>query len=866
MHQPRPYGRFAHEADLSGEDAAAVERLARELTNFKTASQLDSLKRVTALSDGRQAVAIDMGGTFRIIILERYEDQERVPDGLAEAHIPMLFSGVVTRWAVRDGEGVGIKLTEQTRRRLANYGDELPPKEVALQRFRIEYSERFRYFLPDNQGIFTHTQYAKLRPTWYSGAMAEVMQIVGGYGRQTLAELPDDPIERARMIVPERYMRRIRLELNNVRLPGYSGFPDEKGQFKCDYKHGDCNAVAFDSGGAPWLLQIGSRGVYAMPLPVAPATTTEAFREYVESVGDGEIEKILDRFGGMPTGEPMPAIGSEAFESWRRAGVIIKVCETGDFYEHNAYYAASGWSFNSQGTEGFNTCWNVNGAGLKQGYAYKMQLRLGASASRGMAPLAWEFASQEEADKANAYLSSIYRSIGNDTAKAAAIKYKLRRHTASEVLARASGSGGAAEAEYWDALEMEPIASHSGSVTRVASGPIYWGFKEYPQSQGRLKFPELTGAGCESFVMVSPDYEGGMVRCDTIVFGCYVDDELQVIKYFLDEREFFQDEESTFEAPMIVGRWEKTTTTGVSGLMGYFYTSAFDDRAEAPPVSQRTEVVGTDMGYGNPAYHTPGVTFRVGSLSRARYYQHRTKVSTTEGFSLDAAVCVPVYSRDCILYAYQEGTSGTSYLEFTTMGGISDPTSYQLWIHDDIWHWIGVTGSGLLGEPPSKDGTPVYVDTLVYLPTEVSDFADSGNWFNLPPGSFKDVTGICGPYTSRYSGTFNANGVTIGGEPPGFNPYHEEATYPGTSSGRVSVSLSVAGSVVAHRRVPDGWYYSFSPVENNYFYRDACRVTFGDASFASISEQDQYGQRSRWGYSSVASNNGAHHFIGVINE
>ena len=57
--------------------------------------------------------------------------------------------------------------------------------------------------------------------------------------------------------------------------------------------------------------------------------------------------------------------------------------------------------------------------------------------------------------------------------------------------------------DYWDRLEMEPIASHSGSVTRVASGPIYWGLKEYPQSQGRLKFPTLTGEGCESFPMTA---------------------------------------------------------------------------------------------------------------------------------------------------------------------------------------------------------------------------------------------------------------------------------------------------------------------------------------------------------------------------
>lgn len=865
MHQPRPYGRFAHEADLSGEDAAAVEKLARGLTNFKSVSQLDSLKRVATLSDGRQAVAMDMGGTFRILILERHEIPERLPDGLAETHIPMLFSGVITKSTLREGEGAGIKLTEQTRRRLAGYEDDkLPPKEVALQRFRIEYEPRFRYFEPPKQGIFQATQYARQRPTWYSGAMSEVMQIVGGFGRQRLGELPDDPIERARMLVPERYMRRIRLELNNARLPGYTGFPDEEGQFKCDYKHSSGNAVSFDSSGAPWLLQISSRGVFAMPLPVAPATTTEAFREYVQDVGDSELEKILERFGGLPTGEPMPQNGDE-FEAWRRAGVIIKVCDTADFYDHAPYYAAGGWSMNSRGSEGFNTCWSTDGAWLKQGYAYKMKIQLGAAQSRGMVPLEWEFADQQEAKKVNAYLSGIYKAVGTNTARAAAIKYKLRRHTVAQIIARAGSGNPESDVDYWDRLEMEPIANHAGSVSRVGAGPIYWGIKN-PQSQGRLKFPALTGEGCESFVMISPDYNGGMVRCDTIVFGCYVNDELQVIKYFIDEREFYQEEESTFEDYMIVGQWEKTTTTGLSGLMGYFYTSAFDDRDTAPPVSTRTEIVGTDMGYGNPAYKTPAVFFCVGSLSRARYYQHRTKISTTQGFGLDAAVCVPVFARDCILYAYTESTSSRMESEETTRGSVADPTSYQLWCYDSIFHYIGQTNNGNLGKPRSKEGTPVYVDTLIYSPTPVSDFADSGNWFNLPPGGFIDVTGVCGPYTSRASGNHQAGGVVIGGEAPRFEPHSSMNTYPGESSGRLSISYSVAGNAVVHRDQPHTWYYGFSPVDDFYFYRDAVHVTFGESSYASINEEDPQRLRRRWGYTSLADHKSAHHFIGVINE
>ena len=897
MHQPRPYGRFSREAELNDADAREVESLVRGLTNFKDVSSLDTLKRVRTLPSGRQAVAIDAGGTLRVIILEPYEAESYQFEGLAETNLPMLFSGVITKAIVKGGEqdplgideylgvpinpgelegmeSVKIKLTKQARKRLAGYeGKILSKKEVELHRFRIKYHQNFKYFEPKETGIYTFTQYAKQRPTWYSGTMAQVMQVVGGYGRQDFDRLPESDgggieLERARMIVPERYMVKIRNELVNVRLPGYTGFPDEKGQFRCDYKFSKCHAVAFDAANKPWMLQVDSRGVYAMPLPLVPASTTEAFRRYVEDVGDEELELLLDRFGGLPTGESFPE-DAGGFEAWRRAGVVIKVCDTDDFYDYQAYYAASGWSFNSKGTEGFNTCWTIDNRGLKQGLAYKMKIQLAAAPNHGLIPLEWEFKDEGEAREVDAYLASIYRKLTDNKSRELAIKYKIRRHTIPQIV-DLMNQGGTDKVDYWDNLEMEPIAYHKGSVNRVSQGPIYWYLWMYPESQGRLKFPELSGKGCESFIMVSPDYRGPSVRCDTIVFGCYVDDSLQVIKYFTDDRKFKKKEKSTFVDHMIVGQWEKTVTTGISGLMGNFYTSSFDDRQEAPPVSTHTNIVGADLGYTTTRYKTPALIYRVGRVTRARHYSHLIKVENTEGFNLDCAVCVPAFNRDCILYPYKDGTKGRYKAEESILRRVSDPVFYDLWTHDSQTHWLGMTGNRNKGEPRPELGLPVYVDTMHFRPElDPTGFATSGDWLGLGGGTI-DVSEIVGPYTSREVGNHYINGVIIGGKPPSFNPYSKYEKFDGESSGRVSISYTLAGSKKMHNRKPDQFYYDFSPKYAGgsplFFYRDAVNITIGNAKYASCSEEDKHGARITWGHSELADDKSAHHFIGVINE
>lgn len=862
MHQPRPFGRFVEGAELSSEDAAAVAHFAKTLTNFKSVSSLDSYRRRVVLPSGRVAVGVDAGGTFRVRVYEPQQNQGGSGDGKAQVMVPMLFSGCITSAVVRQGEGVGVKLTQQARRRLVGYRPNaaLPPSDMKLMRFRIEYPQPFKYFEPSPRGIYTFTQYDKLRPTWYSGAMMEVMQVVSGYGRQDLGASPGDPWEGGSMQLPKKWYRRVERELRHLRLPGYSGMPVSSGEFVYDYRAALCHCVGFDEENRPWLLRINARGVFAMPLPMVPATMTPSFREYIEEMGDTEILALLDRFGGMPSGESFPLDGPD-FEAWRRAGVIIKICDCADFYQHTAMYEAGGWSMNSRGSEGYNTCREWNGQ-TWLAHGYMMQLFLRSAKNHGRLEKSWQLNDPQESADLAVYLSNIYKKL-NGSPGSLAIKYKLRRFTGAQLLALARGQQ-KTDARYWDALEMEPIAPHTGHVARSTSGNL-WHPGKYPSAFGAIKFPELRGQGCASIDITAPEYLGPPLRCDTVVFGCYVRDQLRTIKYFYEPREVTKTEEGDFEDLMIVGAWEKKTTEGMTGIEGKVYVTDLDDRRERSPSVTTTKLVGTDVGYGQPAWHTPGTLFRVGSLTRARYYEHRTEVLTEVGKGLVCSAVVPVFARDCILYALQESAELRKKDIETSLHSILDPNSYEFWTHDDIFHYLGTTRAGNVGDPKPKLGAPVWLDTYVYEPLPGSDFADSGSWYG--GGLPIDVTGVVGPYTKR--GSSFADGVVIGGMAPGWEPFSSSEKEEGVVTGRSHVVMPSVGTSLVHKRRPDDWYFLLSPQDAGgitYFYRDACWIAFGARMFASLSELDEHGNRKRWGESSMGSATAARHFIGVINE
>jgi len=869
MHQGRPYGLHVVGDKLTDRDEAFVSVTAKRFSNLKDLSSIDSSRMVYDLPDGGYVVVQDMGGNFRIIAHKSSSTVPTIVDGVATDYIPMLYSGVVLGATPYKDKGVSIRLTETTRRRLIEYSGTtpLPPKEVALQKFEIEYDNKFKYFqLGMMVGNRTVTQYDKLRATWYSGAMSEVFQIVGGYGRQDTDNLPDTAIERKRIKIPLSVSKKVRAYIANQRLPAYSGVPNFEGKYQYEYEHGSCNAVSFDSAGKPWLLQINFTGVYAMPLPLIPATTSPDFLSYMREVNDDEFIHVIERFGGLPSGEIFPK--GKDFQAWYRAGAIIKICETTEFYKHQSFYQACGWAFNSKGSEGFNTCWSYAENGMRNAYGFKMKLKLGAAVDNGWTLNAKRINDPQDAITLNRYIANLFSQLESNGHRERAIRYKIMRTPSHALMAHARANTG--DINYWENLTAEPIAIHQGSVSQVSSGPMYWPSLN-PLSFGMLKFPEYTAQGCQSFDMTMPDYAGDPVQCDTVVFGCYVNDQLTTIKYFYDERKFKKETESNFEDAMIIGTWERTETVGSTGLFGYLYTSAFDGRREVDDTTIFTKIKGEDLGYGQPLFLTPGLFMMHGSLTRNKYYSTRTEVTRTFGNSAGVAACVPTFTRDCILYAQTQSVGGSSYNDELEKNTVTDPTRYDIWTYDPIFHYIGTWGKG---KPDPTIGQYVYAN---YFPdrnpvrNEYDAWAFSGNWYGVPANSFIDVSGICSRYTLR-GNPHGAGGAAIGGAAPQLNTYKAQTiTTGGSSKGSLSISIKLKGAGIVHKNKPERFYYDFSPADGGggeliYFKKDATWITAGNQGYASSSELKVNGLRSYWGSSKLADHKSAHIFIGVINE
>lgn len=857
MLEPRPYGLAVYGGDLTNEDRLFIDAYTKKVTNIKEVSNLEAIRYTRTLPDGGYVVIQDMGGVFRAIAFK--DKLETLPkfDGLATSKIPMLFSGAITKSILRNGEGLEMILTDMTCRRIGNYSDMTIGKNQILQRLRCKYTELFKVmFVPEFAQSFPeeqllYTQYHALRPTWYSGAMSEVVQIVGGFGRQKLKELPDELVEQAELKIPEKYRIKIEKELKGIRLPGYSGMPDEDGRILYDPRFHNTNLISFDQEGYPWLIQVSPNGVWAMPLPIIPATRTEAFREFIDEVDDSEIIKILDRFKGIPSGETFPQ--GDDFYRWERAGVITKIGDASAFYRHSAYSTVCGWSCNTDGSEAINTCYDYADSGYCEGYTFQLSLNMGVVKQQGW--LSEKNTTQLEDFQNNQvsnYLSKLFDLMSDDPTepKFIAIKYKLRRIDISQILDRAHITPNQSEIDYWDNLVIDPLGNHSGHMSLMNHGILCNGI--------RIKLPEvMLFQGCISlnFLPNNPELKA-FPKLDTIVFAYYVDDTLKVIKNFNDENKYIQEVEGNFEEYMTVGSWEQKETFGNTGLFGEFYSTDFDDRKEFAPITRLTKIVGTDKGYGKPLAQYTFYFWTDGVLSRSRYYTHKTNRHTSSGEWMNVAFLVPFFNRNIAIYTKRSGVQNEKFEETFKMYSVLDPNSYPYWTYDFSWHWAD-NGLKKTGRPFPVDSVPVWAEEHSYFVANPSqDFADEGDWIGGLPA---DITELVNP----------PGRITIfswGGDPPTVEEYEEVTEKGEKSESEIHCSIFDRPTLL-NKKEHNDWFYTISPDSyNNVFYEDGCKVVFGNISYANISLKNEHGQRYRFGYTKLADHQSAHHFIGVINE
>lgn len=859
MHQPRPYGLHAIGLAPTDKDNAFIGNVAVRITNLKELSGVNSLKMVYDLPDGGYVIVQDVGGNFRVITHKPTPSTEVYFDGLASSSIPMFYSGVITKPILFNPiEGVGIKFTEQTRRRLINYDNSvvLPDKVSELQRFKIGYHDNVQEFKPrDGSSQPFRSQYHQLKPTWYSGAMAEAVQIVGAYGKQSLDQLPNNEVERARFVLPPLVRKQVEDELKAVRLPGFTGTPNSEGQISYDYKFNKTNAISFDATNKPWLIQIDASGIWAMPLPIIPATATQAFRQYIEGVQDNEILAILDRFGAMPSGENFPS--GEGFDAWRRAGVIIKVCSTSDFYSHISYSTACGWSLNTNGTEGYNTCYNYDDSdGIGYSLTYKLRLDLGSAEQYQGIPQVGLNLSDFKALKVAEYIGVLTSILTSGTSETNAILYKVRRVPFDDIYLRSQANSGDKDSDYWRNLELDPIANHVGRITQVYKGDFYH-FTSF-EFQPQLKLPEPLLGGCTShdFLPSQRVEIGDRPNCDTIMFAYYNGNDLKVVKYFIDWRQFQKKTTGNFESNMYVGSWEQESHTGLATIQGYFYSSDIDDRDTVAPVITNSKLIGRDLGYDAvPYFAQDGLGFMCGTIWRNRYYTHEGITSVSTGRNITIGVVVPYFCRNALIVASKDTITNIEISESMKLNTMQDPNTYRYWTLDFVFAYTAMTIKNPKGSPTPKNGSPVWVEEYQYNPNNTNWFADNGSWISNLPANY---TWLVHPNSNEWQ-------VSGGGARPYVNEYSKSLPATGSQKGALKIDLDSQVKVLA-KQTPYYWYFSGSPnMEGEVFYQDVSMIVFGESKYYSVSEAAS-SSRTWWGYTKLADHKSAHHFIGVINE
>ena len=482
MYSPKHYGLSVKNGELTELDKTYIDTTIRCFSNFKDTANLASLRKQYDLPDGGQLIVQNMGGVLRAIV-----DKKPIRNTLTDSkednfYIPMLFCGCIDGSnieVINDLKKVKLTISSTTQKRLAHYKyeeNEEPkdPIQIKLERFNIKINTEVvpEFDLDDDNKPYA-TQYDIQRPTWYSGAMAEVMQIVGGYGKQPnqkQVKLNDKTFEKIQMQFPASVSDSMQKQISGLLLPGYTGRPNKDGQFQYDYKFSNTHAVGFNADGEPWLLRVSKKDgfLYAMPLPVIPETTTKAFKLYITDKEDNELRMIVDKFGGMPSGESFPT-NTEEFKAWERAGIIIKLCDMQDFYDNKAYSETCGWSFNTDASEGVNTCHTIDSNGFMVGRTYKLNITLGKSAYKNSMATKTDVPA-ENIEAVNTYMSKLTELINEyDEVKRKAIRFKLRR-SLQILIERSKLIFENSEIDFWNDLKIDPIAECSASLSKISEG------------------------------------------------------------------------------------------------------------------------------------------------------------------------------------------------------------------------------------------------------------------------------------------------------------------------------------------------------------------------------------------------------------
>jgi len=108
-----------------------------------------------------------------------------------------------------------------------------------------------------------------------------------------------------------------------------------------------------------WLVEINSTaGIIAMPLPILTNTRRASFRTFLTRRGDVDTLRVIDEFGGLPSGETFPStlVEINAAISTGKVIRIMTAAALAEVYNPARSTFGAGWAFSESGALAACTC------------------------------------------------------------------------------------------------------------------------------------------------------------------------------------------------------------------------------------------------------------------------------------------------------------------------------------------------------------------------------------------------------------------------------------------------------------------------------------------------------------------------------
>lgn len=652
---------------------------------------------------------------------------------------------------------------------------------------------------PENYSGPKWSQYVKCKPTLYSGRMRWVVQLLLGFGRQfgksiydrTPPKLGTARERRRNQVAPTKYQQEIKRDGVQIRF---------------DWRWYRTHGIAVGSDDALWVVEIGSpRGAIAMPLPLHAITQTPAFREKLEKMGDVAGIEALDKLGGFPTGEGMPA---GDIEPWIRAGRVVRLAEVDEldeFYDQQTFSSQMGWAWNERGDEARNLAWKYGPDGFVSVLHAGFSTTIGALAEIEPAPSAEALKRRiREKSSDQNYAANVYKC---DRLPQSEVESILRAGTEGDVYAAL------------DAATAPVPAVASGHLWTAAKGKLY---KPGRLAQYELKYPWPELGYLVSFDMRQQFGDGSRApRCDTDVHVFFVGDELKFVRFFRDPRSApappAADDSDGCE---LIGVFTRTEASGSIGIPPMVYSSDFDDRRELTGGRSKRVTVGVDLGYAAVTVADSLIFPPNGHLSRSKRFMRTITTDAWSGEAMNSAMVAPFNDRCAYYYAVgQQFESHTHTVDYG-YAQLGDPWSCDTWRNFPGFTGTVIGGNYIRAEHPDGCG-PVDERTVrapgAYYDNDAgpcADFADSGPWcfqcdnadsmtYAIPPPPLPPSEGTFQPRTSvRTAWLLNANGLT---------PFiTETATFTGSFNGYAAPWFTMSPD-------PESFITQFAEVTHNAF-------------------------------------------------